>query len=497
MIFPELTRFKEDILKYKVIPVYEEIRADYDSPITIFLKTKSSFFLESVERGENVGRYSIITGGELVKIVLNGKKIKITTNGLVNGAVDKTVDNPFDYASNYLKAFNCPEYEGLPPFYSGIIGYLGYESIQYFTKVPTCQEDNGIPDGLMIIPEYVLVYDSVRRTVFIVVTIIGSEGDTVDNDKLYKDAENRIANLKLLIKSELKEDTSKNSEKNNAIIEREDDPEEYLTNVKKCKKYIKEGELIQAVISRRKELKVNMDPFQIYQTLRQLNPSPYMFFLDLDGFYLIGSSPEVMVKVQNGVLLTKPIAGTIKRGKTEDIDMQFEKDLLNDPKERAEHLMLVDLARNDLGRIAKAGTVEVKDYMRVEKYSHVMHIASTVRASLSKKYDSFDVIKSVFPAGTLSGAPKIRAMEIVTELEGRKRGPYGGMIFYLGFNGNLDSCITIRTIVLKDGIAQLQAGAGIVNDSVPESEFEETENKLSAIYEAIKNTGVSKNGGSV
>jgi anthranilate synthase component 1 len=256
--------------------------------------------------------------------------------------------------------------------------------------------------------------------------------------------------------------------------------------VEACQKHIRQGDIIQAVISQRFAVEIAVSPFAIYQALRLINPSPYMFYLNFGEFLLIGSSPEVMVRLQNRELVTKPIAGTRPRGDTVSEDNRLARDLLADPKERAEHIMLVDLARNDLGRVAWPGSVEVSDFMSIEKYSHVMHLVSTVKAELDPRYDVFDVIRATFPAGTLTGAPKIRAMEIIHDIEGSRRGPYGGIVFYLGFNGNLDSCITIRTILIKGRRAEIQAGAGVVADSRPEQEYEETVNKAQALWQAIE-----------
>ncbi|HNT01786.1 MAG TPA: anthranilate synthase component I family protein, partial [Candidatus Saccharicenans sp.] len=303
--------------------------------------------------------------------------------------------------------------------------------------------------------------------------------------KEYERALVRIADILTLLSHPLSLNEKK--EKHTEILLKPDmEKEEFLKRVNRCQQYISQGEIIQVVISQKFTARTEASPFEIYQKLRVINPSPYLFFLDFDNFSLIGSSPEVMVKVQNKELLTRPIAGTRKRGVSLADDHQLASSLLADPKERAEHIMLVDLARNDLGRVARPGSVEVIDFMSVEKYSHVMHLVSTVKAELDEKYDVFDVIKAAFPAGTLTGAPKIRAMEIISEMEKSRRGPYGGMVFYLGFNGNFDSCITIRTILLKDGQATIQAGAGIVADSVAEKEYEETINKAAALFKTLE-----------
>jgi len=485
MIYPKKTQYKEDAKFFKVIPVFKEIRADFETPLSIFLKIKAHFLLESIERGENVGRYSMIAKGKKCVIKCNGHLIEINEyNNNKNGKTKKQtfeLKNPLNKVKEYFSELKSPDYEGLPLFFGGIIGYLGYETIQYFEDVPVIEGDTGIPDSLMVIPEVVLVYDSVKRSVFIVVsTIPGKEVEST-----YRYAVKRIEAIAASLSTSL--DYIKNRKNNKKInIEQNMEKAYFLDCVNRCKEYINEGEIIQVVFSQRFSVNTSVSPFAIYQDLRILNPSPYLFFLDFDDFYLIGSSPEVMVKVQNREILIKPIAGTKRRGHSISEDNQLANELLEDPKERAEHMMLVDLGRNDLGRVAAAGSVEVTEFMNIEKYSHVMHIVSTIKGELDEPYDIFDVIRATFPAGTLTGAPKIRAMEIVSELEPCKRGPYGGMVFYLGFNGNLDSCITIRTIILKNGLALIQAGAGIVADSIPENEYNETLNKAQALIKAIK-----------
>jgi anthranilate synthase component 1 len=324
----------------------------------------------------------------------------------------------------------------------------------------------------------------VKRSVLIVVsTVPGTEPE-----KNYKSAVEKIEKIsEALLKPLAYKEGSKGAEEDRTVHQNMS-KETFLKLVEKSRDYILNGEIIQVVISQQFSLKTSSSPLELYRTLRIVNPSPYMYFLDFGHFCIIGSSPEVMVKVQNREILLKPIAGTKRRGDSIAEDDAITKELIEDSKERAEHLMLVDLGRNDLGRIAVPGSVEVTDFMTVEKYSHVMHIVSSIKAELDEKFDIFDVIKATFPAGTLAGAPKVRAMEIIAELEEGRRGPYGGMIFYLGFNGNLDSCITIRTIILQDGLATIHAGAGIVADSIPENEYTETLNKAQALISTIQET---------
>lgn len=493
MNYPGKTKYVEDSGSYNLIPVYREIRADFETPVSIFMKVDAKILLESVEQGENVGRFSIIALGKRLVIRLDGNRISITRYNGKGVTVAKEVQsgNPLEEVREYLRGFVVPDYEGLPSFFGGAIGYLGYETLRYFEEVPVreSEEHEDVPDGYMVVPEMVLVYDSVRRSVFVIA--LTEPQSYADPEACYLEAEQRIEEIcqRLSQPMAFNETSPRDplSARDIGVMNRMEKPD-FLEAVETCKKHIRDGDIIQAVFSQQFAVETGAEPFELYRTLRVLNPSPYLFFLDFEDFCLIGSSPEVMVRVQDGELLLKPIAGTRPRGETVAADHAVTGELLSDPKERAEHLMLVDLGRNDLGRVSTAGSVRVTDFMKIEKYSHVMHMVSTVEGQLDEQYDVFDVIRACFPAGTLTGAPKVRAMEIIAELETRKRGPYGGMIFNLGFNGNLDSCITIRTILLKDKTAVIQAGAGIVADSVPEREYEETVNKAGALLEAIRLT---------
>ncbi len=490
-VFPDRKKYTEDSRSFNLIPVCRQMRTDFETPVSIFLKVKGQILLESVELGENVGRFSIIGIGKRISLTLRGPHLKIDEykDNRIIASEEHELKNPLEKVREYFKYFTVPNYETLPPFFGGAIGYLGYETIGYFEDIPIHPpKENSLPDGLMVIPEVVLVYDSVKRSVSIIALTIPNKNGSAD--QCYDDALTRIEQVshqlsepihfpepaysKAIPTGETEYEVSHRMEKT-----------DFLQSIVKCKEYIRNGDIIQAVFSQEFEMQTASSPFEIYRTLRVLNPSPYLFFLDLDGFFLIGSSPEVMVRVQDGEILLKPIAGTRKRGKNIAEDSLISRELLSDPKERAEHLMLVDLGRNDVGRVSTPGSVRVTDYMKIEKYSHVMHMVSTIKGELDKQYDVFDVIGACFPAGTLTGAPKIRAMEIIAELETERRGPYGGMIFNLGFNGNLDSCITIRTIVLQGTTAAIQAGAGIVADSIPEKEYEETLQKAGALIDTI------------
>lgn len=485
MLFPDEDRFLKDSGKYSYIPVCYKMDADFDTPLSLFCKLGAEFLLESVENGNNVGRYSIIAKGKKIKMILKGQLLELFeyTGGEEKLLGRQERENPLLAVRDFLENRSCAEYKDLPPFYAGALGYLGYETISYFEKIPEGKDSLKLPDGILIIPELVAVYDNISRQLYLIYL-----AEAGRENKHYRLAMDKLQDFANLIKNPYQHEDQKVLGNIPDKIKEHYPANEYKESVKKAKQYIHEGEIIQVVLSRRFSMSTPASAFELYRSLRRLNPSPYLFYLDFDDFQIIGSSPEVMVRVKNDEVLLKPIAGTRPRGKDLEEDLSLEKELLADQKEISEHLMLVDLGRNDLGRISQQKSVIVSDYMSIERYSHVMHIVSTVCCHLDPKKDAFDVIKAVFPAGTLSGAPKIRAMEIIHELEEEKRGPYGGMVLNLGFNGNLDSCITIRSMVLKDGTAYIQAGAGIVADSDPQKEEEECRNKAGALIQAVAET---------
>jgi anthranilate synthase component 1 len=377
---------------------------------------------------------------------------------------------------------------GLPRFYGGLVGYIGYDTVRFFENIGDKNKDDlNIPDALLILADTLLIFDRLSHTIKIVSNVIlPKDLGVIAKKKFYALAIKRIECMhndfkRCVIQKEEPVDVKELKITSNF------NKSEFMAIVNKAKEYIKRGDIIQVVLSQRFKVKTQKDDFSIYRSLRSLNPSPYMYYLKLNDFSIVGTSPEMLVRCENAVVQNRPIAGTRRRGKNEQEDARLEKELLNDEKERAEHLMLVDLGRNDLGRISKLGEVKVTDFMRVEKYSHVMHLVSEVRAILDKKrFDVYDVLKSTFPAGTVSGAPKIRAMEIIDELENSKRSLYAGAIGYFSFSHNMDTCIAIRTLLLKDGFAYVQAGAGIVADSVPKKEYQESVNKASALMEALR-----------
>jgi len=486
-----LKEFLKLAKKGNVIPVYKEINADLDTPVSAFLKIKRSdysFLLESVEGQEKIARYSFLGTNPRLIFKSKGKQIEIidvVRNKKINFI---TAISPLDEIKKIMRDFRSVEVAGLPRFYGGLVGYIGYDTVRFFENIPDKNKDDlNIPDTVLMLTDTLLIFDRLNHAIKIVNNIILPKAmGLFKKKKLYEQAIKKIESIhndfnrfviqqdsvvssgKLRIASNLKQS-------------------EFVRMVRRAKGYIKKGDIIQVVLSQRFKVKTQKDDFAIYRSLRGLNPSPYMYYMKLKDFSIIGSSPEMLVRCENGLVQNCPIAGTRPRGKNEQDDARLEKELLSDEKEKAEHLMLVDLGRNDLGRISQPGKVKVDEFMRVEKYSHVMHLVSQVRAVLDKKrFDIYDVLKAAFPAGTVTGAPKIRAMEIIDELENSKRSLYAGAIGYFSFSHNLDTCIAIRTILLKDGIAYVQAGAGIVADSVPEKEYQESVNKAKALIEAIK-----------
>ena len=486
LIYPSRDDFLKASDKYSHYPIYCQFTADFDTILGLYTKIRADFLLESVENGNNVGLYSIIAKGKKTQFTLEGKVLTITEYG-ISGERKFTYEapNPLTKIREYFTQFKLPPIPPhFPPFFGGAIGYLGYESVQYFENIPIHKKGIDLPDGLWVIPEVVLILNNVNKQVHIVCTV-STGGDAKAN---YHWAQEKIKTIQEDIDKPLNFSPTMNKKNNEPIIESNFEKSAFLKAVKQCKQHIRQGDIIQVVLSQQFKVKTKAKAFDLYRMLRHLNPSPYLFFLDFEEFQIIGSSPEVMVRVLDDEILLKPIAGTRPRGQNALADKNLTRELLNDPKEIAEHLMLVDLGRNDLGKVAKAGSVVVSDYMNIEYYSHVMHIVSTIKAEIKNDKDVFDVIEATFPAGTLSGAPKIRAMEILHDVEFERRGPYGGMVLTLSFNLNLNSCITIRTMLLKNNEAIMGAGCGLVADSDPETEYQETINKAKALIRTLKYT---------
>ena len=494
MISPSLDQFKTKLKEGNLIPVWKEVLADFDTPVSALKKIdtgKHSFLFESMEGGEKWGRYSFLGTDPSIIFRSKGRDIEIIKNGSVN----KIEGNPFDELRKLLSEYKPVSTPELPRFHGGAVGYFSYDMVRFVEDLPEIGKDDlNLWDSLYMITDTVLVFDNINHKIKIICNAFVSNPDEAQDE--YEKALNKISDTisKLRKPSSAYEDSAnRESPEQNTSPELKSNfkPQDYKDAVKKTKEYINSGDIIQAVISQRWKTTLDVDPFDLYRALRVLNPSPYMFYLKTESEILVGSSPEVMVRVEDGEVESRPIAGTRPRGKSEEEDIALEEELLADPKERAEHIMLVDLARNDLGRISVTGTVVVDELMVIERYSHVMHIVSNVISKLSPEKDAFDVFKATFPAGTLSGAPKVRAMEIIEEMEPGRRGAYGGAVGYFSFSGNMDSCITIRTFVIKDSQIYIQAGAGIVADSDPEKEYEESVNKVKALVKAVE---VAKSG---
>jgi len=485
---PDKEEFKELIKRYTVVPVSIQLPCDLDTPISLFYKVargRYDFLLESVEGAEKWARYSFI--GTKPFLVFKSKANKVVLERFEGGKEKREEvfkENPFEYLREIFEEFSAPLIPGAPRFLSGAVGYIGYETVRFFERIPYPEDTLGFWDMCLIFPEVVLVYDRFSHSLRIVYNVRRKKG--FSEEELFNEAKEVLVSFaeKLREKSVIEDEGSLEFEVPEPTPEIS--KQKFLSMVEKAKHYIKEGDVIQVVLSQRFFLESKVPPFLIYRALRKVNPSPYLFFLRLEDEYLIGSSPEILVRMEGKLVETRPIAGTRKRGKTEEEDRFLEEELKSDEKERAEHMMLVDLGRNDIGRVCEYGSVEVYELMVVERYSHVMHLVSGVRGRAKPGVDMFDVFSACFPAGTVSGAPKIRAMEIIAELEEKVRGPYAGAVGYFDFSGGMDFCITIRTLFQKGDKLFIQAGAGIVADSVPEKEYEETINKAKAIFKALK-----------
>lgn len=485
---PSLEVFREKAGTSNLIPVFREIIADTDTAVSAFLKIddgKDAFLLESVEGGEKWGRYSFLGTSARLIVRSKGRRTEIISNGTVTVEEETS---PLDVLEGMISRYRPASVAGLPRFFGGAIGYLGYDMVRQIERLPEkAADDLGLYDMVFIFTDTMLVFDNVAHKIQVVSNACIEDG--CDIDAAYNASIAKIdALIKKLREGGIKRGPAGADTQGDAAITVKSNflRSDFLKAVEKTKDYIVEGDIIQAVLSQRFETELKVDPFNIYRALRVVNPSPYMFFLRLGELTLAGSSPEILVRVDDRNVNVKPIAGTRKRGRDEEEDLSLEKELLADPKERAEHIMLVDLGRNDVGKVAEAGTVVVDDLMSVERYSHVMHIVSNVVGRLRDDKTAFDAFSSCFPAGTLTGAAKVRAMEIIEELEPCRRGVYGGSVGYFGYSGNMDMCIAIRTMVIKGKSVYVQAGAGIVADSVPEKEFEETENKARAMLTALR-----------
>ncbi len=469
MYYPTLEEVRQ-LKKYgNLVPVCRDIQADLETPVSAYLKIARgnySFLLESVEGGERLARYSFI-GTEPSLVLRTGN------------------DNPVDPLNLVEKEFaqlRPVSIADLPRFQGGIVGYLSYEVARYFEKLPCPDQDpQGLPESVLMLADTLLVFDHITHKIKVVSHTHLDE----DVDKAYREATRKIDDLVNRLEQPIQSKSPKNAPPNRSEVSSNFSPARFEAIVSQAKEYIYAGDIIQAVLSQRLSRPTNASPFAIYRALRSVNPSPYMYYLHLGDFYIVGASPELLVRVEDDIVSNHPIAGTRRRGKDATEDLALEEELKHDKKECAEHIMLVDLGRNDIGRISEPGTVEITQLMDLERYSHVMHLVSHVQGKLRAGLSQFDAFRSCFPAGTVSGAPKIRAMEIIAELEREKRGPYAGAVGYFDFSGNLDTAIAIRTVIIKDNIAYIQAGAGIVADSIPEREYQESLNKAQALLAAI------------
>lgn len=488
--YPDIQKFRDEQGLSKLIPVCTEIVADLDTPLTLFAKVvekdKHIFLFESMEGGEKWGRYSFIGYDPLVTFLSAEDSVTITEIKNDTRDVRSFEGDPIQALKTLIDELAVPEYEMLPRFCGGAVGFLGYDMVRFMEDLPDDRAAVALPDSSFMIPRIVLVYDNLKQTVTVICWVWSDEGEI---DFLYREAVRRIENvidtIRRPVPASFSEDSSRGSSTPHVFTSNMEE-KQYHAMVERAKEYIRAGDIIQVVLSQRFHTTTELSPLVLYRALRHINPSPYLFFLQLDDIIQIGSSPEILVRKEGDSIELRPIAGTRRRGETVQEDLALEKELLADSKETAEHLMLVDLGRNDVGRVAKGGQVEVEDLLLIERYSHVMHIVSSIRGRIADGMDQFDVLTACFPAGTVSGAPKIRAMQIIDELELDKRGAYAGSVGYFGFSGNMDFCITIRTFVMRGKDLWVQAGAGIVVDSDPEKEFEETINKSLALRRAVE-----------
>lgn len=490
---PDKIEFRGLAKQHRVIPVYRRLLSDTLTPVSAFQRLDQgaiACLFESVIGGENVGRYSFLAAEPTLTLSAQRSTVTVTRHA-ENDVKTLEVQNPLDELRRMLNSISVAHYDELPPFVGGAIGYASYDVIRYVEDLPNAPtDDRELPDLSFSFYDEMVIFDNVNKTM-VVVALAWLDDD--DADTAYQRATNRVDALVERLSSSpvttMASDvgipggtTQPPTPKSNFTAD------EFQTAVGKCVDYIRAGDIFQVVISQRLELPLVADPFEVYRTLRVVNPSPFMFFLRTPETTLVGSSPEIMCRVVDNEVTVRPLAGTRPRGATADEDRALAAELLQDPKERAEHVMLVDLGRNDVGRVAEFGSVQLSDVMTIERYSHVMHITSNVTGKLADGQDAFDALAASLPAGTVSGAPKVRAMEIIDELEPHRRGPYAGAVGYFDYAGNMDTCIALRTIVIKDNTAYVQAGAGIVADSDPVAEYEETLNKARGLLRAIELT---------
>jgi anthranilate synthase component 1 len=482
MNLKQFNKIKRD---YNRIPLVREVFADLDTPLSTYLKLADqpySYLFESVQGGEKWGRYSIIGLACNKCLKVYGRRAILEVDGEVVNQEDS--DDPLQYVEDYLNFFKVAEAECLPKFHGGLVGYFAYDTIRYIEpKLADCPnpDKHETPDILLMLSDELVVYDNLASRMFIVVHVDPAESQAWNlGQARLTELEQKLYETRLDRKSQAMPQVVKEDDFTSEFTR-----EGFKAAVEKARQYIIDGDAMQIVLSQRLSIPFKQKPIDLYRALRSLNPSPYMYYLNLDDHYVVGSSPEILVRLEDKAVTVRPIAGTRPRGKDRECDQALEEELLSDPKELAEHLMLIDLGRNDAGRVSQTGSVELTEKMIVERYSHVMHIVSNVEGKLKPDLSAIDVLRATFPAGTVSGAPKIRAMEIIDELEPVKRGIYSGAVGYISWSGNMDTAIAIRTAVIKDEQLYIQAGAGIVYDSVPENEWIETMSKARAIFRAV------------
>lgn len=484
---PSPDAFQEYCQQARFVPVFRQLTSDTLTPVTAYQRLSDgpwSFLFESVVGGEKIGRYSFVGSGPFLSITSWDKRVQVREADGSTREWDS--EDPLKDLDSLLADYKSVAVPGLPRFCGGAVGFAGYDVIRYTEHLPNVPEDDRhLPDMCFALYDTMVVFDHIRKVV-LAVALADTQATAPDEARAI--AEQKLEQLckKLAAGNDTVQltDIDLTSE---AELETKSNftPQQFTDSVEKCREYIKAGDIFQVVFSQRLQHDSDAKPLDVYRSLRMVNPSPFMFLLQTPELHLVGSSPEIMVRVEDGETTIRPLAGTRPRGKTEQEDKELAEELLADPKERAEHVMLIDLARNDVGRVAKFGTVELNDVMIVERYSHVMHITSNVVGQLEDGLTAVEALRAGLPAGTVSGAPKVRAMEVIDEIEPHKRGPYGGAVGYIDFTGNMDTCIALRTLVMHDGVIYVQAGAGIVADSVPELEYKETLNKARALLKAI------------
>jgi anthranilate synthase component 1 len=485
---PSLEQFRVLARQGNLIPVARQILADMETPVSAFRKIDSgnyAFLLESVEGGEQWGRYSFLGSNPSLVVRARGDRVEILQGQGVESLGD--VRDPFAALQRILKQYRAVPVPGLPRFTGGLVGYLGYDTVRHLERLPaTAKADLGFPDALFLLTDTLVIFDNVTHRITVVSNALVQDESERGVERTYRESQQKIDAIIAALRRPVGAPAGFAGSALSAAPDFTFIRLGFCEAVQRAKAYIEAGDVIQVVLSQRLAVATEADPFDVYRALRVVNPSPYMYYLRLGDLKVVGSSPEMLVRLEGERIDLRPIAGTRPRGATEDQDSALATELLADPKERAEHIMLVDLGRNDVGKVARVGSVAVSDLMTVERYSHVMHLVSHVRGLVEPGRSAFDVLGACFPAGTVTGAPKVRAMEIIEELEPVRRGPYAGAVGYVSFSGNLDTCITIRTILFSRGVALIQAGAGIVADSDPEREYEETMNKARALRRAIE-----------